>query len=199
MSEGSTIHFDRPPAGTPAPHLIRFPVWATGAATLVGSPLGQPNDMMGMDMLPQRDSLCRRPIEPPIADYNSLYVIDRVSGQATLIGSLGVNDGNGTGDDFLMSLAFAPNGELYGANVFALFKIDPKTGLATKVVDFVGERAIMVATVHATELLPPQGELARVEIGQRGSAARSIRQGHIAVRSYEIDGIAPQTRSPPAE
>jgi hypothetical protein len=39
----------------------------------------------------------------------------------------------------------------------------------------------MVATVHATELLPPQGELARVEIGQRGSAARSIRQGHIAV------------------
>jgi hypothetical protein len=27
---------------------------------------------------------------------------------------------------------------LYGANVFALFKIDPNTGLATKVVDFGG-------------------------------------------------------------
>jgi hypothetical protein len=25
-SEGPTIHFDRPPAGTPTPHLIRFPV-----------------------------------------------------------------------------------------------------------------------------------------------------------------------------
>ena len=24
----TTIHFDRPPAGAPAPHLIRFPVWA---------------------------------------------------------------------------------------------------------------------------------------------------------------------------
>src|SRR6266705_2272896 len=28
MSCGPTVHFDRPPAGAPAPHLIRFPVWA---------------------------------------------------------------------------------------------------------------------------------------------------------------------------
>jgi hypothetical protein len=28
VSEGPTIHFDRPPAGALAPHLIRFPVWA---------------------------------------------------------------------------------------------------------------------------------------------------------------------------
>jgi hypothetical protein len=28
--EGPTIHFDRPPAGTPAPRLIGFPVWAHG-------------------------------------------------------------------------------------------------------------------------------------------------------------------------
>ena len=35
-----------------------------------------------------------------------------------------------------MALRFAPDGTLYGANPFALFTIDPKTGFATKVVDF---------------------------------------------------------------
>jgi hypothetical protein len=109
----------------------------TGAATLVGSgpPPDLPNDIMGMTCSRNGTLYAVGQSDFTQPDtYNSLYVIDRVSGQPTRIGSLGVNDN--TGDDFLMSLAFAPNGELYGANVFSLFKIDPKTGFATKVIDF---------------------------------------------------------------
>jgi hypothetical protein len=40
------------------------------------------------------------------------------------------------------------------------------------------------------------GELTRVQIGRgRRCFARRIRQGHIAMRSNEINGIAPQARS----
>jgi len=67
-------------------------------------------------------------------DYNSLYAINRVTGQASWIGSTGVNDG--TGDDMFMALSFAPDGKLYGATPLALYTIDLTSGLATKVVYF---------------------------------------------------------------
>jgi hypothetical protein len=125
---------------------------ATGAATVVGPslplPPDQPTDIMG--------SACSRDgtlyaigddSNPPDADYNSLYVIDRVTGLATRIGSTDVNDGSAA--DFLMALAFAPDGKLYGANagsasnVCSLFLIDPSTGHATKVVDLQGVSSVM--------------------------------------------------------
>lgn len=107
-----------------------------GAATLVGSgpPPDLPNDIMGMTCSRGGTLYAIGQSDPNNPDYNSVFVIDRGSGLPTRIGSLDVNDG--TGDDFLMSLAFAPNGELWAANVFTLFRIDPETGLATRVVDF---------------------------------------------------------------
>jgi hypothetical protein len=42
-----------------------------------------------------------------------------------------------------MSLDFAPDGTLYGASTSSLYTIDPSTGQATKVVDFVGVTMVM--------------------------------------------------------
>src|ERR1700688_1736861 len=54
----------------------------------------------------------------------------------------------------------------------------------------------VAGTTYATQLLPRLCELACVEIGgNRSGAAGRIRQGHIAVRSYQINGIAPQAGS----
>jgi len=58
------------------------------------------------------------------------------------------------------------------------------------------EQATVAVTTQAIELLPHRCELACVEIGgYRDGAARRIREGHIAVRPYQINGIAQQARS----
>jgi hypothetical protein len=114
----------------------------TGAATLVGSPLpsGQTLDIMGMTCSRDGTLYAIGQFDTSNPDFNSLYTIDRVTGQATLIGSTDVldpSDASGA-SGFLMALAFAPDGELYGANsASTLFKIDTSTGTATKVVDLV--------------------------------------------------------------
>jgi outer membrane protein assembly factor BamB len=83
-------------------------------------------------------------------DFNSLYTVDRVSGQATLIGSTGVRDSSDQSGalGFLMALAFAHDGKLYGVNsASTLFSIDTSTGTATKVVDLYtapGQRLVGV-------------------------------------------------------
>lgn len=113
----------------------------TGAGMLVGSPMGEPQDIMGMTCSPDGTLYAVGQSDPTNPDYNSLYVISRVTGLASRMGSLGVSDGSG--NDFLMSLAFAPNGDLYGANTTTLFRIDTATGSATKVIDFVGVSSVM--------------------------------------------------------
>ena len=112
-----------------------------GAGTLVGSPLGQPQDIMGMTCSRSGTLYAVGDSDPSDPDYNSLYVINRITGLASRMGSLGVSDGSG--NDFLMALAFAPDGELYGANTTTLFRIDTTTGSATKVIDFVGVSSVM--------------------------------------------------------
>ena len=106
----------------------------TGAATPVGSPLPLGQDIMGMAC--PRDGTLYAVGESDYTDpdYNSLYIINRANGVLARIGSTGVNDG--TGDDMFMALSFAPDGTLYGATPLALYTIDLKSGLATKVVDF---------------------------------------------------------------
>ncbi len=120
----------------PSPSQLATLNLTTGAATPVGSPLPQYQDIMAL--------VCSRfgilyavgGSDPSneLSEYNTLYIVNRVTGQLSRIGFTGVNDG--AGDDTFMALRFAPDGTLYGANPSALFTIDPKTGLATKVVDF---------------------------------------------------------------
>ena len=110
---------------------------STGAATLVGSPLpsGQTLDIMGMACSREGTLYAIGQFDSNNFDFNSLYTIDRVTGQATLIGHTGVTAGDCCGG-FLMALAFAPDGKLYGVNsTSTLFTIDTSTGEATKVVD----------------------------------------------------------------
>jgi hypothetical protein len=111
----------------------------TGAAALVGSPLPLWEDPMALECSRSGILYTVAGSDPTnqFSEYNTLYTIDRTTGQLSRIGFTGVNDG--TGDDAFMALRFAPDGTLYGVNPFALFTIDLNTGLATKVVDFTGD------------------------------------------------------------
>ncbi len=112
----------------------------TGAATRVGSPLGQALSIMGMTCSPDGTLYAIGQFDTSNPDFNSLYTVDRETGLPTRIGSTGVldpSDPSGA-SGFLMALAFAPDGKLYGVNsASTLFKIDTSTGTATKVVDLV--------------------------------------------------------------
>jgi hypothetical protein len=115
----------------------------TGAATLVGSPLGQDLSIMGMTCSPSGTLYAvgqRDPLDP---DFNSLYTVDRETGLASRVGSTGVLVPGGVFSGFFMALDFAPDGTLYGVNTSSLYSIDPFTGVATKVVDFVGVTMVM--------------------------------------------------------
>jgi hypothetical protein len=112
----------------------------TGAATLVGSPLppGQTLDIMGMTCSRNGTLYAIGQFDTGNPDFNSLYTMDHETGQAIRIGSTGVVDSSDASgaSGFLMALAFAPNGKLYGVNsASTLFSIDISTGTATKVVD----------------------------------------------------------------
>jgi hypothetical protein len=126
----------------------------TGAATRVGTPLpsDQTLDIMGMTC--SRDGTLYAIGEFDLADhpgtFNSLYTVDRDTGQATRIGSTGVLDSlDASGaSGFLMALAFAPDGKLYGANsASTLFSIDKSTGTATKIVDLYTAPGIRLVNV----------------------------------------------------
>jgi len=117
----------------------------TGAAKLVGSPLGQALSIMGMTCSPDGTLYAVGQADTSNPDFNSLYAVDRETGLASRIGSTGVLDPSDPSgfSGFFMALAFAPDGTLYGANTNSFFSIDPSTGQATKVVDFVGVESVM--------------------------------------------------------
>jgi hypothetical protein len=108
----------------------------TGVATLVGSPLGENLAIMGMTCSPDGTLLAIGDSNGADPNFNSLYAMDRKTGLATRIGSTGAAQ-------FLMALAFAPDGTLYGASVSSLYEVNPHTGAATKVVDFTGVNMVM--------------------------------------------------------
>ena len=119
---------------------------AKGTATVVGSrlpPFGLPPqalDIMGMTCSREGTLYAIGDFDPNDSNFNSLYTIDRETGQPTLIGSTGIKvpPEEDSGRGFFMALAFAPDGTLYGANDFALYRIEPSTGQATEIVPFVG-------------------------------------------------------------
>ncbi len=115
----------------------------TGAATLVGSPLGQNLMIMGMSCSPDGILYAVGQTDSNHPDFNSLYTIDRSTGLASRVGPTGVYVSGGVFSGFFMALDFAPDGTLYGANTSALYTIDPATGLATKVIDFSGVTMVM--------------------------------------------------------
>jgi hypothetical protein len=112
----------------------------TGAATLVGSPLGHELDIMGMTCSPDGILYAIGQANSGKPDFNSLFAVDRATGFATLIGSTNVNEqASPFFSGFLMALAFAPDGTLYGVSDGAtgstLFSLDRSTGAATKVIE----------------------------------------------------------------
>ena len=110
----------------------------TGVATKVGSPRGQGLNIMGMTCSPDGTLYAIGQSNSTNTDFNSLYAVDRKTGFASRIGSTGVNDPTQGFSGFLMALAFAPDGTLYGANsASTLFRVNTATGEATKVVDLV--------------------------------------------------------------
>jgi hypothetical protein len=114
----------------------------TGAATLVGSPMGGNLSVMGMTFAPDGVLYAAGDFDPQSPTFNSLYTIDLHTGLATRVGSLGAGP-NPT--DFIMSFAWDSDGNLYGASMTALFRIHRSriTNMATKVVDFVGSSLVM--------------------------------------------------------
>ena len=116
---------------------------STGAATLVGSPLGQNLMIMGMTCSPDGTLYAVGQTDPNSSDFNSLYTVNRETGLVSRVGSTGVFVSGGVYSGFFMALDFAPDGTLYGANTSALYTIDTTTGIATKVVDFTGVTMVM--------------------------------------------------------
>ena len=115
----------------------------TGAARLVGSPLGEALAIMGMTCSPDGTLYAVGQDDPTNVDFNSLYTVDRESGLASRIGSTAVNDQTLGFSGFLMALSFAPDETLYGVNEGTLFRVDRFTGKATKVADLVGVGMVM--------------------------------------------------------
>jgi len=118
----------------PSPSHLAVLNLGTGAETQIGSPIPPGQDMMALECSRSGILYAVGGSDPTNSDYNSLYAINRVTGQLYRLGSTRVNDG--FGDDMFMALRFAPNGELYGANPSALYRIHRITGHAEKVVEF---------------------------------------------------------------
>ena len=129
---------------------------ATGAQTLVGSPIGADLKIMGMTFSPDGVLYAAGDFVTTSPTFNSLYTIDLTTGAPTRVGSLGAGP---TPMDYIMSFVFDSHGNMYGASETALYKIhlpDSERGeartqeagqgaqaLATKVVGFVGSSLVM--------------------------------------------------------
>jgi DNA-binding beta-propeller fold protein YncE len=96
----------------------------TGAATLIGQPLGQSLMVMGVIVSPQ--GVLYGGAMPSGIPPTSIYSIDTTTGLSTFVGS------SGTSGE-LMSFAYDPQGTLYTASPTSLYTVDLTTGNATLV------------------------------------------------------------------
>jgi len=120
---------------SPAAQLAKIDL-ATGAATLVGNPMGGNLQVMGLTFAPNGVLYAAGDFDPKSPAFNSLYTIDLTTGAATRVGSFDV--GLMT-SDFIMSFAWDSDGHMFGASMMSLYRIHRHrtTNAATKVVDFV--------------------------------------------------------------
>ena len=135
----------------------------TGHATLVGMVIDG-LQVMGLEFAPNGTLYAVGDANPSSPTFNSLYTVDVVSGALTRIGSTGTSP-------FFMDFAFDGNGTMYGATSQTLYTIDPKTGIATKIVNFVGGGDIMGLSfngsqnrLYATDYKMPISALYRVDV-----------------------------------
>jgi DNA-binding beta-propeller fold protein YncE len=114
---------------------------SSGAATLVGNPLGGNLQVMGLTFAPDGVLYAAGDFDPISPTFNSLYTIDLNTGAATRVGSLG----GSTTADFVMSFAWDSDGHMFGASMTSLYRIHRHRtrNLATKLADFVGSSAVM--------------------------------------------------------
>jgi DNA-binding beta-propeller fold protein YncE len=115
----------------------------TGHATLFGSEVFN-LQVMGLEFAPDGTLYGVGDANRASPTFNSLYTVDLKTGEFTRIGATGVPD-----PEFFMDFAFDSRGVMYGASSHELFTIDRKTGIATKVVDFVGGGDIMGLAYNA--------------------------------------------------
>jgi DNA-binding beta-propeller fold protein YncE len=115
----------------------------TGHATLFGQSLTG-LAVMGLEFSPDGTLYAVGDRNKASPTFNSLYTVNTSDGTFTRVGSTGA-------PEFFMDFAFDKNGTMFGATSHALFTIDPKTGTATKVNDFVGGGDIMGLSFDATK------------------------------------------------
>jgi outer membrane protein assembly factor BamB len=109
----------------------------TGHAELFGAEVFN-LQVMGIEFAPDGTLYAVGDANRASPTFNSLYTVDLKSGDLTRIGSTGVPD-----PEFLMDFAFDSNGTMYAASSHELYTLDLKTGIATKLLDFVGGGDIM--------------------------------------------------------
>jgi DNA-binding beta-propeller fold protein YncE len=137
----------------------------TGHATLFGQAVTG-LQVMGLEFAPDGTLYAAGDANAASPTYNSLYTVDTKTGAFTRVGATGA-----PANEFLMDLAFDRNGTMYGASSHMLFTIDPKTGTATKVSDFVGGGDIMGLSfdakkdrLYATDFKMPSSALYLVDL-----------------------------------
>jgi uncharacterized protein DUF6923 len=119
---------------------------ASGAATLVGQPMGVKLNIMGMAFSPEGVLYGGGDVSPASPTFNSLYTIDLTTGRARQIGQMGA-------DLFVMALAFRADGALYGQSTSTIYRIDPLTGRATPAVSISGAPSVMGMTFESSGTL----------------------------------------------
>jgi hypothetical protein len=149
---------------------------ATGAATLVGGPMGGNLSVMGLTFAPNGVLYGAGDFDPSSPTFNSLYTIDLTTGLATRVGSLGTGS---TRSNFIMSFTWDSEGNLLGASRMSLYRIHRhrRTNAATKVVDFVGSSNVMGiamadGTLYAADFAGPFPTVSKIY-------AVNIETGHL--------------------
>ena len=135
----------------------------TGHATLFGkSAMGLA--IMGLEFSPDGTLYAVGDTNKASPTFNSLYSVNTMDGTFTRVGSTGA-------PEFFMDFAFDKNGIMYGATSHTLFTIDTKTGIATKVADFVGGADVMGLSfdttktrLYATDFKAPNSAVYLVDI-----------------------------------
>ena len=113
----------------------------SGHATAVGQAI-QGLQIMGMKFAADGKLYTVGDANPASPTYNSLYTLDATSGAVVKVGSTGVQS-------FFHDLALDGNGAMYATSGDALYTIDLKSGIATKVAGFVGGGTIMGLSFNA--------------------------------------------------
>ena len=134
-ASGSLYSMCGPGFGAPGAQRLATIDLTNGRANLTGKVVSGLT-VMAMKFAPDGTLYAAGDSNPSSSTFNSLYTVDLKSGEFSRVGSTGA-------PAFFMDFAFDRSGKMYGATSLALYTLDRKTGVSTKVSDFVGGSAIM--------------------------------------------------------